>query len=830
MYQLRHTDHYLERIDRIRVLAGTQLRPDQRALLGQFMTPGVIAQFMARMLTHQGSQVELLDAGAGTGALLGAGVVTLCQRPVPPERIRITAYEIDQNLQALLHQTLDVCAEVCASHGIDFAYEVHATDFIHAAVTQLSTPLFGPGQRFNCALLNPPYRKIQTNSPERRALQQVGIETSNLYTGFLALATLLLVPEGELVAITPRSFCNGSYFRPFREFFLQQMALRQLHIFESRDQAFEVDGVLQENIILSAVKSTIPPEQVLITTATDSDDDMPTMRFLPYHQVVHPGDPEVFIHLITDDVEEIVATHMHSLSATLHTLNLSVSTGRVVDFRASAFLRQKPDSDTVPLIYPTHIDAFGITWPKLESRKPNAIHLCQETQALMIPNDHYVLIKRFSSKEERRRVVACVYDPQQIKASYIGIENHLNYIHCHGHGISPDLAHGLSAFLNSTLVDSYVRQFNGHTQINATDLRNMRYPTHEQLISIGQRIGSQQLSQQALDTLVMQELGFMSTPTHLDPIQIKQRIEESLGILAAIGLPRAQRNERSALTLLALLGLEPTTSWSESCAPLCGITPMMEFFAQKYGKQYKPNTRETVRRQTVHQFLEAGLILANPDDPARPINSPKTVYQITEPVLELLRSYGSEAWEQQLNAFLTNHETLRHRYAQERALHRVPIRLPSGEIIQLSPGGQNVLIQAILEEFASRFVPGGEVWYVGDTEEKLTFFAAHRFQEVGITLETHGKMPDVVLYDPHRRWLVLVEAVTSHGPIDPKRRHELQVLFATSAAGLVFVTTFLSRQALKEHLTSISWETEVWVADAPDHLIHFNGERFLDAR
>src|SRR5262249_47087418 len=286
---------------------------------------------------------------------------------------------------------------------------------------------------------------------------------------------------------------------------------------------------------------------------------------------------------------------------------LEVSTGRVVDFRAAPFLRAHPSNDTGPLIYPTHIVDGGIAWPKPSSKKPNALVFCDATRALFVSNESYVLIKRFSSKEERRRVVAAIYDPTHIPGHVVGFENHLNYFHQNGHGIDRTLARGLAAFLNSTLVDAYFRQFNGHTQVNATDLRTMRYPTRAQLLALGRRIGEYLPTQEVLDELVAQECVTMSEESESDPVRSKKRVEEALAILRALDFPRAQQNERSALTLLALLNLTPKTPWSEASAPLCGITPMMEFFAEHYGKLYKPNTRETVRRQTVHHFLDAGI-------------------------------------------------------------------------------------------------------------------------------------------------------------------------------------------------------------------------------
>ncbi|GAB4116440.1 MAG: BsuBI/PstI family type II restriction endonuclease [Roseiflexaceae bacterium] len=294
-----------------------------------------------------------------------------------------------------------------------------------------------------------------------------------------------------------------------------------------------------------------------------------------------------------------------------------------------------------------------------------------------------------------------------------------------------------------------------------------------------------------------------------------------------MGFPRQQQNERSGLTLLALLDLKPDDPWSAAQAPLCGITPMMEFFAQYYQKLYKPNTRETVRRQTIHQFLDTGIITINPDNPTRPTNSPHAVYQIEPAVLDVIRSYTSDVWTKKLYIYRANRESLADQYKQKRNLVRIPLQLPGGGELSLSPGGQNELIERIMHEFAPRFVPNGEVLYTGDTDRKFAYFAEQRAIALGIRVDQHGKMPDVVLFDTKRNWLILIEAVTSHGPIDPKRHQDLSQLFESALPGLVFVTAFLTKSALKEYPGAIAWETEVWVADSSDHRIHFNGERFL---
>ncbi len=304
-------------------------------------------------------------------------------------------------------------------------------------------------------------------------------------------------------------------------------------------------------------------------------------------------------------------------------------------------------------------------------------------------------------------------------------------------------------------------------------------------------------------------------------------IESTQGIIVSLGLPRAQQNERSALCLLALLNLVPGKAWAKAENPLIGITPIMDWVREYYDKDYAPNTRETVRRQTIHQFVDAGIALYNPDNPNRPVNSPKAVYQIEPATLDLLHTFGTPAWNDALTTYMASRETLAARYAKEREQNLIPVQIALGKRITLSPGEHSELIKAIIEDFAPRFTPGSMLVYAGDTGDKWGYFDAELLTGLGVDVDAHGKMPDVVLYYRKKKWLLLVESVTSHGPVDGKRHAELTRLFSEAKAGLVYVTAFPNRNIMARYVSEIAWETEVWVADAPSHLIHFNGERFL---
>lgn len=498
------TDALLEAVEEMRRGVSKHLERSRRALMGQFLTPVPVALFMARMFEAREPVLRVLDPGAGIGSLSAAFVAAMCRRARRPQAIALTAYEVDSKLIGHLEATLDLCRTASAETGIQFEARVVNEDFLEAGARSLASDLFAAriDERFDCAILNPPYRKIRSESRERKLLREISVETSNLYAGFLAVTAEILAPSGEMVAITPRSFCNGPYFEPFRRFFLRTMRFRHVHVFDARDRAFAEDEVLQENIVFRAEKTTESAPNVVVSSSLGPDDGNVRSRMIPYDDLVRPGDRHAFIHIVPDHHGDSVRQQIGKLKASLTDLGLGVSTGRVVDFRAKDLLRAKPGPNTVPLIYPCHLRQGYVEWPNGRTRKPNALSLGPRSEDLLIPAGHYVLVKRFSAKEEPRRVVAAVYDPARVGSDCVAFENHLNYYHLRGSGLPVTVAKGLAAFLNSTVVDSYFRQFSGHTQVNAADLRSLRYPTWDQLVALGRRIGQRFPDQDELDRLV----------------------------------------------------------------------------------------------------------------------------------------------------------------------------------------------------------------------------------------------------------------------------------------------------------------------------------------
>jgi len=306
-----------------------------------------------------------------------------------------------------------------------------------------------------------------------------------------------------------------------------------------------------------------------------------------------------------------------------------------------------------------------------------------------------------------------------------------------------------------------------------------------------------------------------------------RKLKDAMSILRALGFGPRQSNEVAGYVLLAMLDLGRRADWKDAADPLRGITPIIDFVAKKYRLRYAPNTRETIRDEAVKYFVEEGLLVKNPDNPERPTNSGKTVYQIEQAALRLCRTFKTPQWDGALKRYLTAQEEIKRALQRARELARIPVRLPDGGKITLSPGGQNPLIKAFIEDFCPRYVPGGAVLYVGDAENKFQHYEADYFKRLGIEIDSAAKMPDVVVHDPKRKWLVIGEAVTSAGVVDGKRRRELKELFAGFRSGLVFVTAFATRADMGRFLGQISWETEVWIAEDADHVVHFNGERFL---
>lgn len=312
------------------------------------------------------------------------------------------------------------------------------------------------------------------------------------------------------------------------------------------------------------------------------------------------------------------------------------------------------------------------------------------------------------------------------------------------------------------------------------------------------------------------------------------KLQQAKEILKALGLPKQQYNDRSGWVFLALANIKPHDNWSIATAPLLPTVNIMDFIRTEYSKDYKPNSRETIRRQTLHQFEQARIADRNRDHPARATNSKDNNYSLNQPILDILHAYPNENWKELLQKFLDEVPTLQKQYQRIITKEKIPVKLPNGSEVTLSPGAHNQLHADIIHEFCPRFVgEGGKVLYIGDTASsrneggKLMVLDTKYLESLGVPPMSHDKLPDVVVYDDKREWLFLIEAVTSHGPVSLKRWLELEEALARCKVGRVYVTAFPHRSEFRKNAADIAWETEVWIADNPDHMIHFNGDRFL---
>ncbi|MEM0136060.1 MAG: BsuBI/PstI family type II restriction endonuclease [Thermoplasmatales archaeon] len=806
----------------------SKIHPESKEKLQQYFTPASVARLMASIFEFDTDNVKILDPGAGAGILFTATVNEILRRNIHPKSITVLAFETDSSLKGDIQFALGVCEKACESAGVKFSGQVRLEDFIESTVKK--NGLYNDvDNHFTHIIVNPPYKKLNTGSYTYKLLKSIGRHSPNLYTAFLSMAETYLTEKGQLISITPRSFCNGVYFKHFRERFLSTVHISVIHLFTSRTKAFSIDKVLQENIIIKWVKSFRPTGPVKVLSSEGPEDIVASQREVEENDVVDPNDKEHIIKIVQDYNEETIRKLIDGLPYKLKDLALKASTGPIVYFRVSDLICREKTVNSVPLIQPECVSSSGyVHWNPFTMKKSPYIELSEETKNILVQDYVYVLVKRFTSNEERKRIVASVYIPMDTYKGLIGIENRVNYIHANRKGIDLELAKGLTLYLNSTMVDSYFRQISGHTQVNASDLERLKYPDMKTLKSLGNEFGDKMPVQAVIDDIVKREVFLMSEKGNdNDPIDVKKKIGEALEILRAIGMPREQQNERSALTLLSLLDLKPTDPWSKASNPLMGITPMMKFFEDNYGKKYAPNSRETVRRFTVHQFCQAHIVIENPDDHTRPTNSPKAVYQISPLALKLIRSFGTAAWGRNLRRYLIKVPPIDDEYKGIRNGKRIVVPISTQLQIDLSPGGQNNLVEKIIKLFVTRFLKKPKILYVGDAEKKFLHYDKEGFKAINIELNPHGKIPDVIILDLDRNWLYLIEAVTSHGPINRKRRNELENVFSGSTAGLIYVTAFPDRGTMVRYLKEISWESEVWIAETPDHLIHFNGDRFL---
>ncbi|MCH8149682.1 MAG: Eco57I restriction-modification methylase domain-containing protein [Planctomycetes bacterium] len=488
---------------------------DERKKRGQFFTPPPVARFMAGLLSKFPQRIKVLDPGAGIG-ILSAAVCERTLRLRSPRHVELVLYETDQAVIRLLDENMTRCRSVLKSAGHTLTYEIHAKDFILSNRHAFQQPtLFDVRPQlteFDAVIMNPPYFKIRKNSAYARIMERTVHGQPNIYALFMALAAEMLRPGGELVAITPRSFCSGVYFRGFRRWFLGRMSLRHIHLFESRKDMFRSAKVLQESVITSTARTTKPLNTITVTTTFGADMlQEPHSRQTATTKVIDDSSGNMVIRIPENAQDARIMDVIESWPKRFADHGLCVSTGPVVLFRSTAFLLDNPNArNAAPLLTMRNVQRFETVWPLQANGKPAAFKVCTESlnRRLLLPTRNYVLLRRFSAKEERRRLTASCFLKANEPGPYVALENHLNYIYHAERELTNNETYGLAGIFNSALLDRYFRTLSGNTQVNATELRAMNFPDLETISRIGRRINTlRDFAASKVEHIILDELG-----------------------------------------------------------------------------------------------------------------------------------------------------------------------------------------------------------------------------------------------------------------------------------------------------------------------------------
>lgn len=483
---------------------------ETRKSRGQVFTPRAVSEFMATQLRPLPAAFRVLDPGAGVGSLTAA-VCDEILRLRSPRETEFHLYETDNALLPYLSAITTKADSMLRAAGHSVRFTVHRTDFLranaHSASGQRSLFIDSDVEPFDFVVMNPPYFKIGGDSEHAALLQDVIHGQPNIYALFLAVASSLLKPNGKLVAITPRSFCSGAYFREFRRWFFGRVGLSRVHLFDSRRGIFE--DVLQESVITVSHKLGKRPTTITLSASPTADALEDTRSVdLDAARVLDDGHGHTVIRIPTTRTELQVMKFVESWPDTLAGVGLRISTGPVVSFRARNLLLTCPNgTPAVPLVLVHNVKRFVTEWPLPKNRKPTHLKDSNDAAPLLVPSKPYVLLRRFSAKEEARRLTASCFFPEQFPSRFVGLENHLNYITHKDRDLTAHEVLGIAALLNSSLMDRYFRLSSGNTQVNATDLRPMPFPSLKNVTALGRTLKRPEtLSAVELEELVLAAL------------------------------------------------------------------------------------------------------------------------------------------------------------------------------------------------------------------------------------------------------------------------------------------------------------------------------------
>lgn len=482
---------------------GKKVGKNTRKKLGQFFTPPAVASYMAGLMKYRQSSVRILDTGAGTGILTGA----LCESILDNDiitNVHIDLYENDEKVLPILRENMKLIQTKMEQNEKKVTYSIIEHNFI------LSNDDFWNGREekleddlYDVIISNPPYKKIAKAEPESVVMDSVVHGQPNIYFLFMAMSVKLLKPNGEMIFITPRSFTSGLYFRKFREYFLNTVRLTNVHLFNSRLDVFDGEKVLQEAIILRAIKTKQVTDSILISTSQDLHTNESFIHKVPYQTVVDMDSYNLFI-LIPTSLEEVeLLTVINSWNYNLINLGFKLKTGPVVDFRALELIKKEPEANTVPLLWANHFNNNRISFPVAVSKNPQYIINTVESKKILLDSKNYLLVKRLTSKEERRRVQCSLYFAEEFPIEKIGIENHLNYVTKLNGDMNKEEMYGLFVLFNSTFIDTYYRILNGSTQVNATEVNAIPLPSLNDIKKMGKRLMEMNsITTESCDTII----------------------------------------------------------------------------------------------------------------------------------------------------------------------------------------------------------------------------------------------------------------------------------------------------------------------------------------
>lgn len=504
--------------DRIGLSYSVIVTQNHKKNKGQFLTPSPIARFMGKLAKSEKSHISILDPGCGTAILSCAIIENLSTSNPNLKSINLDTYEIDNEILPFTTNVLDFLKDWLSEKQISFQYNLIQEDFIlrNANALKSEISLFNDptAPEYDFIISNPPYFKL--NKEDKRAKAAVSITSGqpNIYALFMAVSSKMLSQKGQLIFITPRSYASGSYFKSFREFFFNNVIINQIHLFDSRKDAFNRDNVLQETLIIKATKgNNINSDSLVTITSTKGISDLshPRIKSYPQSQILNLKSKEKILHIPVNDEEEEIIELFHSWNGSLNKYNIQISTGPVVAFRATEYIREVYENGTIflaPLIWLHNVYKMRLDWPIHKTNKGQYIQICLGSQSLLIPNKNYILLRRFSAKDDKSRLIATPYFAKLQDSEFVGIENKVNYIYRPKGELERNEVIGLAAILNSKLFDNYFRIFNGNVNVSATELREMPLPPLELIKQIGNQLIllNSEFSQMQIDDLISQTL------------------------------------------------------------------------------------------------------------------------------------------------------------------------------------------------------------------------------------------------------------------------------------------------------------------------------------